>query len=126
MTKKDELIIGILKKELISIKKCLKDQEEQISTIKKNGFDKNVHKGNRDSIWTGLHYTQGYCTAHIFMTKKVIDLLKLSDYKDVEALIEENKAIEKSNKLEFKKLFVEIGKETTPIKSNDNKKKNQK
>ncbi len=126
MTKKDELIIGILRKELISIKKCLKDQKNQISDIKKNGFDKEIHKGNRDSIWTGLHYTQGYCTAHIWMTKKVIDLLKLSDYRDVEALIEENKAIDKSNKLEFKKLFDAVNKEVTPKKSNDNKKKNKK
>lgn len=105
MNKKEKLIAGILKKELKGIKKTLKDQEQQISDIKKNGFSKEIHKGNRDSIWTGLHYTQGYCTAHIWMTEKFLSLLSLKSHKEVENLIKENKAIEKSNKAEMKKVF---------------------
>ena len=40
MNKKDELIAGILRKELKGIQKLLKSQEEQIADIAKNGFDK--------------------------------------------------------------------------------------
>lgn len=126
MTKKDKLIIGILQQELKGIKKLLKSHEAQIVDIQQNGFDKEIHKGNQDSIWTGLHYTQGYCTAHIFMTKKIIDLLKLEDYRDVEALIEENKLIEKENNAELKRVFDRVSqglKKST--NHNDKKKKNK-
>lgn len=110
MTKKEELIVGILKKELIHINKMLKEQELQIADITKNGFDKEIHKGNRDGIWTGLHYTLGYCTAHIYNTKGFIELLKLKDHKAVEKLIKENETIEKQNKAELKKIFDDIKK----------------
>jgi len=123
MNKKEKLIVGILKQELKGIKKCLKDQESQISDIKKNGFDKEIHKKNRDSIWTGLHYTQGYCTAHIWMTEKFLSLLSLKNHKEVKKLINENEAIKKENKAEFKRVFNEAKKKLKA--TNDKKKKNK-
>ncbi len=127
MIKKDLLIKTILTKELKGISKLLKEQKDQIDEIKKNGFSKEIHKKNRDLIWTGLHYTQGYCTAHIWMTKKFISLLNLKDAKAVEDLIKVNKKIEKLNKAEMKRIFDGL-KSTTKSKENkpnDNKKKNK-
>ncbi len=124
MNKKEKLIAGILKQELKSIKKCLKEQESQISDIKKNGFDKEIHKKNRDSIWTGLHYTQGYCTAHIWMTEKFLSLLKLKNHKEVKKLIEDNKAIKKANRAELQKIFDEVKKKKKNL--DDQKKKSKK
>ena len=127
MNRKDKLIIGILKKDLKSIKKTLKDQEEQIADIEKNGFDKEIHKDNRLSIRTGLSYTQGYCTGHICLTEKIIHLLQKSDARDIEAIIEEDRIVSKKNKAEMKKLFDGIKKsfKEKTKKLNDNKKKSK-
>lgn len=108
MTKKDELIIGILKKELKHINKLLKDQEEQIENLKKNGFDSDVHPAHRIDIRTGLSYTQGYCTGHLVLAKNVIELLSMSNARDIEALIEENKRIEQENKKRLKAMYKEL------------------
>lgn len=98
MTRKDELIIGILKKELKTIKNLLKEQERQIKDISKNGFDSEIHPAWHLDIGTGLSYTSGYCTGHIVLAERVMGLLKLSDAKDVEALLEKNRKIEAANK----------------------------
>jgi len=119
MTTKDELIFGILNKELKSIKKLLKEQEEQLNDIRTNGFDKEIHPDNHESILTGLSYTIGYCTCKIEETKKVLNLMKL-DVGGITKLIEKNKEIEKTNKKELDKMFGEIRKR---IKDVDEKKK---
>jgi hypothetical protein len=127
MNKKNKLIANIFKNELKGIKKCLKEQEVQIADIKKNGFSKEIHKKNKDSMWTGLHYTQGYCTAHIFMTEKFLSILKLKE-KEIKHLIKENEAIDAKNKAELKIIFDKIKnkiKENSD-NSNDQKKKNKK
>lgn len=110
MTKKDELIIGILNKELKSVKKLLKEEQAQLDDISKNGFDKEIHPGNHESILTGLSYTIGYCTCKIEETKKTIYLLKQVDAESIEAIIEKDREIEKLNKKEFDRVFGEIRK----------------
>jgi len=107
MTTKDELITGILNKELKSIKKLLKEQEAQLNDIRTNGFDKEIHKSNHENILTGLSYTIGYCTCKIEETKKILSLMKL-DVGGITKLIEKNKEIEKLNKKEMDKIFREI------------------
>lgn len=124
MNKKEKLIIGIITSELKGIKKMLKDQNKQIKDIDKNGFDKEIHPGWHMDIKTGLSYTQGYCTGYIAHAEKFIELLNLKDEKEVEKLIEENKAIEKANKAEMKRVFDSV-KERIKKKSNDNKKKSK-
>jgi len=124
MSKKDELIIGILNKELKSIKKLLKEQEATLEDIRINGFDKEIHKSNHESILTGLSYTIGYCTCKIEETKKIIYLLKQVDAKAIETIIEKNREIEKLNKKEMDKMFGEIRKriKDTSEKNKINKK----
>lgn len=112
MNKKEELISKLLKDELKAIKKFLKDYEEQLADIDKNGFDKEIHKGNHKSIYSGLNYTIGYCTSHIALTEKVLYYLKQASYKDIEAIIEENKIISKENKKTLNKLFKKIKSKT--------------
>jgi len=119
MTKKEELIIGILKKELIGIKKLLRAQDKQIKEIQKNGFDSEIHPANHIDIRTGLSYTQGYCTGHIKQTESIIELLEMSDAKDIEALLEENRKIEEENKQYLKDIFSDIRKRV----KKENKKK---
>ncbi len=111
MTKKEELIVGILKKELASIKKLLRSQNKQIKDIQKNGFDSEVHRANHIDIRTGLSYTQGYCTGHIKQTEAIIELLETLDTKGINAMLEENKKIEIENKKYLKKILRDIKKD---------------
>jgi hypothetical protein len=121
MTSKEALIISIIKKELKSIEKLLKMQDEEIENIRKNGFDKEIHPKNRESISTGLSYTQGYCTGHKCLAERVLSLLNASEsyiYKE----IEEDEIVSKKNKAEMKRVFSKI-KISAKKKINDNKKK---
>jgi hypothetical protein len=108
MSKKDKLILGIIEKDLKGIRKLLKEQEKQIRGIDKNGFDSEIHPAWYLDIRTGLSYTQGYCTGYIKKAEEIIGLLKLSDAKDVETLIAENKKIEAANKKHLKEVFDEV------------------
>lgn len=110
MNKKEELINKILMKELKPIQKLLNDYQKQLADIDKNGFDKEIHKSNRKSIYSGLNYTIGYCTSHIELTKKVLYYLKQEDYRDIEAIIEEGERISKENKKELNRVFKEVTK----------------
>ena len=126
MTRKDELIIEILNKELKGIKKLLKEQEDYLNTIKKKGFDKEIHPGNHESILSGLNYTIGYCTCKIEETKKIIRLLKKSDYRDIEEIIEKNKEIEKMNKENLVAVFGMLKGKKNTLKKLRNKQWNRK
>ncbi len=122
MEKKEKLIIGILTEDLKGIKKTLKNQEEQLSDIRKNGINKEIHKAYHIEIQTGLSYTSGYCTGHIKLAESVIGLLGMSN-KEIEELIADNKRISAENKKYLKEMFDDIKKE---IKSDDKKKKSKK
>jgi hypothetical protein len=127
MTKKEELILGIIKKDLIGIKKTLKDQEKQIKEIRKNGMDSEIHPAYHIDIQTGLSYTSGYCTGHIKLSEDVIELLGMTD-KEIEKLISENKKISAKNKKYLAAVFKEVT-ESVKVKSkkhNDKKKKGKK
>lgn len=119
MEKKEKLIIGILTEDLKGIKKTLKNQEEQLNDIRKNGINKEIHKAYHIEIQTGLSYTSGYCTGHIKLAESVIELLGMSS-KEIEELIADNKRISAENKKYLKDMFDDIKKE---IKSDDQKKK---
>lgn len=108
MTKKDELIIYILRKELKGIKKLMDESQSDLDSIRKNGFDKEIHHGNHYDILTGLAHTIGYCTCKIHDTKGIISMLKKGDYRDIETLIEHNKEIEKKNKKMLDELFDKV------------------
>ena len=108
MSKKEELILGILEKDLKGIRKLLKEQKKQIKDIDKNGFDSEIHPAWHLDMRTGLSYTQGYCTGYIKMAEEVIGLLKLGDVKDVEELIAENKKIEAANKKHLDEVFDKV------------------
>ena len=122
MEKKEKLIIGILTEDLKGIKKTLKNQEEQLNDIRKNGINKEIHKAYHIEIQTGLSYTSGYCTGHIKLAESVIGLLGISN-KEIEELIADNKRISAENKKYLKEMFDDIKKE---IKSDDKKKKSKK
>ncbi len=121
MTKRDELIITILTKDLKSLKKLLSDHQKQLNAIRKKGFDKEIHPGNRFNIATGLSYTIGYCTCKIEETKGIIDLLK-KDAKGIQFIIDHNKKIEELNNKTMKELFNKI---RTNIKTKINTKKSK-
>ena len=107
MTKRDELITDMLKKDLKSIKKTLKDQEVALKDLKDNGFGE-IHKGNRAGIWDGYNYTIGYCTGHIKLAEDVISMMKMN-LPEINTLIAENKKIEEANKKELKRVFDLVG-----------------
>lgn len=109
MTKKEELIIGIFKKDLTDLKKVLKDQEKQIAEIRKNGINTEVHPAYHIEIHTGLSYTSGYCTGHINCAKSAIELLGMTS-KEIEELLAENKRISAENKKHLDEIFKEIDK----------------
>lgn len=111
MTKKEELIVGILKKELDYLKKFLKKQEKEIKHIHKNGFNSEMHRAYHMDVMTGLSYTSGYCTGHIKAVEEVLGLLDMADAKAIEDMIAENKKIEAANKKYLKELFANIDKE---------------
>lgn len=123
MTKKEELIIGILGENLKSIKKLLKGQEKELKEICKNGIDKHTHKAYHIDIYTGLSYTVGYCTGLIKTTEEAVDLLGMTD-KEIEKLIAENKKISAENKKYLDGIFNEIKNELK--NHNDTKKKSKK
>lgn len=123
MKKKEKLIIGILTNDLKGIKKTLKNQEEQLNDIRKNGMDKEIHKAYHIEIQTGLSYTSGYCTGHIKLAESVIELLEMSG-EEIEELIAENKRISAENKKHLDEVFKGI-KDRVKKKPNDNKKKNK-
>ena len=108
MTKKEELRVGILKKELIGIRKMLKEQDKQIKDIHKNGFDSEIHSAWHVDIQTGLSYTQGYCTGHIKAVEELIGLLEMADVKAIEDMLAENKKISTENKKYLKDIFANI------------------
>lgn len=108
MTKKEELIVGILKKELDYLKKFLKKQEKEIKHIHKNGFDSEMHRAYHMDVMTGLSYTSGYCTGHIKAVEEAIGLLEMADAKEVEDMIAENKRITAENKKYLKDIFADI------------------
>lgn len=120
MTKKEELILEILEKDLKGIRTHLKSQEKEIEKLKKKGFDSDIHPAWHLDIKTGLSYTQGYCTGYISHSEQVISLLKLKDDKAVLDLIAENKKIEAANKKHLDEVFGEVKKR---IKENKNKKR---
>ena len=122
MTKRDELITDMLKKDLKSIRKTLKDQEEALKDLKDNGFG-DIHKGNRAGIWDGYNYTIGYCTGHIKLAEDVISMIGMS-LPEINKLIAENKKIEEANKKEMKRVFELVDKsfkEKTKAKSGEEK-----
>lgn len=123
MEKKEKLIINILKKDLIGIRKTLKEQEKQLKDIRKNGIDSEIHPAYHIEIQTGLSYTSGYCTGHIKLAESVINLLEMSST-EIEELIADNKRISAENKKYLDGIFNEIKKRAKekPKKSNDNKK----
>ena len=119
MTKKEELIVGILKEDLKSIKKLLKEQEKQLNDIRKNGMDPDIHKAYRTEIQTGLSYTIGYCTGHIKSVESSVELLGMTDI-EIEELIAENKRISAENKKHLDEVFGELKKR---VKKQDKTKK---
>lgn len=122
MKKKEKLIIGILTKDLKGIQKTLKNQEEQLNDIRKNGINKEIHKAYHIEIQTGLSYTSGYCTGHIKLAESVIELLEMSS-EEIEELIADNKRISAENKKHLDEVFKDT-KNRVKKKLNDNKKKN--
>lgn len=120
MTRKDELIVGILKSELKYIRKLLKEQQKQIKDIDKNGFDTEIHPAYHIDIRTGLSYTSGYCTGHIKLAENVIELLSMKDAQEIENLIAENKKIESENKKYLAAMWKDIEED---IEKEDKKKK---
>ena len=125
MEKKEKLIIGMLKSDLIGIKKTLKNQEQQLNDIRKNGIDSEIHPAYHIEIQTGLSYTQGYCTGHIKLAESVINLLGMSNA-EIEELIADNKRISAENKKYLEDMFKDIKKRAKekPKKLNDKKKAN--
>ncbi len=107
MIKKEKLILNLFKEELKPIKKLLKDYQEQLNNIDKNGFDKEIHKGNKKSIYSGLNYTIGYCNGHIELTKKLLYYLSLST-SQIHKQIEEDKKITELNRKEMQRVFKEV------------------
>lgn len=127
MTKRDELITDMLKKDLKGIKNTLKDQEKALKDLKDNGFGE-IHKGNRAGIWDGYNYTIGYCSGHIQLAEDVISMLEMS-LPEINKLIAENKRIEELNKKELKRVFDLVGKslkEKTKEKAKSGEKKQAK
>ena len=108
MNKKEKLIVKILKDDLKSINKLLFEQEKELNKIKTKGFDKEIHKDNRESILTGLSHTIGYCTCHKTLTEKIIFYLEKKSHKDIQKLIDEDKKISNLNKKELKRVFSEV------------------
>lgn len=106
MNTKEQLISDILNKELKPIKKLLKDYQKQLDEIDNKGFNKEIHKGNRKPIYSGLNYTIGYCTGHIELTKKISFYLTLG-YSEIIDLIKENDEIRKENSKKLKEIFKE-------------------
>lgn len=104
MTTKENIISDILKKELKGLKNLMDDNQKQLDSIRKKGFDKEIHPGNHNDILTGLSHTIGYCTSKLQMTKDVIGLMKL-DVSGLNKLIKENKKIEKQNKKTLDSVF---------------------
>lgn len=109
-SKKDELIIEILKKELKYIKKLLKEQDKQIKEIRKSGVDSEIHPAYHVDIQTGLSYTSGYCNGYIILAEQIIEMLE-SSCEDIEKMISENKRISAENKKYLDDIFAEIKKD---------------
>lgn len=96
MTKKDKLIIKLISGDLKIIKKTLKDSEKDLKNCKNN------------ELKSGLNYTIGYCTAHVWLIEKFIFYLNKKSSKDIQKIIDKNKEINKHNKKELNKLFKNI------------------
>lgn len=108
MTKKEQIIVGMLKSDCLELNKVLRAQNKQIKDISKNGF-KDIHPAYHIDIRTGLSYTQGYCTGAISVAESTMSLLSMS-LPEINKLIKENKRISAENKKYLDGIFNEINK----------------
>lgn len=108
MTKKEQIIIGMLEKDISELKKVLRKQNKQLKDINKNGFE-DVHPAFQIDIKSGLSYTQGYCTGAIAAAESNAALLNMS-LSDLNKSIEESKKVAEENKKYLDGIFQEINK----------------
>lgn len=106
MTKKEELILEIIKSRMEPLKSLGEEQEDQLKDIRKNGYG-DIHPANQESVVTGLSYTHGYTVGHNVLAESIIELLGMTDDEIVQLNLE-NERIEAENKKTMDEMWGKI------------------
>lgn len=96
LSEKEQLIQQVINDGSEQLAKTRDEHAEQLADYRKNGFDKEIHPDNIESIKTGLHYTHGYAIGHFCLLEKVNNLMEMS-IDEIKELIAENKRISAEN-----------------------------